>query len=75
MFAAQRDGTLEGAALRWRSDRGGDLGAGSQALVTLSPGRHVLTLAATDRDGNTATASISVYAGGKNYLPLVLRSQ
>ena len=69
------DGTLEGAALRWRSDRDGDLGTGSQALVTLSPGRHVITLAATDKDGNTATASISVYAGGKTYLPLVVRGQ
>jgi len=44
-------------------------------VVTLSPGRHVLTLAATDTDGNTATASISVYAGGKTYLPLVVRGQ
>ena len=67
------DGTLEGSALRWRSDRDGDLGTGSQALVTLSPGRHVLTLATTDKDGNQATASINVYAGGKTYLPLVLR--
>ena len=69
------DGTLEGAALRWRSDRDGDLGTGSQALVTLAPGRHVITLAATDKDGNHATASITVYAGGKTYLPLVLRGQ
>ena len=69
------DGTLEGAALRWRSDRDGDLGTGSQALVTLSPGRHVITLAATDKDGNHVTASITVYAGGKTYLPLVLRGQ
>jgi hypothetical protein len=42
--------------------------------VTLSPGRHLITLAATDKDGNTA-ASIKVYAGGKTYLPLVLRGQ
>jgi hypothetical protein len=69
------DGTLEGAALRWHSDRDGDLGTGSQALVTLSPGRHVITLAATDKDGNQATASITVYAGGKTYLPLVVRGQ
>jgi hypothetical protein len=67
------DGTLEGAALRWRSDRVGDLGTGSQALVTLSPGQHVITLAATDVDGNHATANINVYAGGKIYLPLVVR--
>jgi hypothetical protein len=48
---------------------------GNQALVTLSPGRHVLSLAATDRDGNIATASINVYAGGKIYLPLVAHGQ
>jgi len=69
------DGTLAGAALRWHSDRDGDLGTGSQALVTLSPGRHVLTLGATDKDGNQAATSINVYAGGKTYLPLVLRGQ
>ena len=69
------DGTLEGAALSWHSDRDGDLGTGSQALVTLSPGRHVITLAATDTDGSTATANVNVYAGRKTYLPLVLRGQ
>jgi hypothetical protein len=69
------DGTLEGAALRWRSDRDGDLGTGGQALVTLSPGRHVITLVARDKDGNTATTSITVFAGGKTYLPVSLRGQ
>lgn len=69
------DGTLEGAALHWRSDRDGDLGTGSQALVTLSPGQHVITLTATDSDGNHTTASITVYAGEKTYLPLVVRGQ
>jgi hypothetical protein len=29
-------------------------------LVTLLPGRHVITLAATDKDGNLAAASINV---------------
>ena len=42
--------------------------------LTLSPGRHLITLAATDKDGNTL-ASINVYAGGKIYLPLVRRGQ
>jgi hypothetical protein len=67
------DGTLEGAALRWRSDRDGDLGTGSQALVTLSPGPHVVTLTATDRDGATATASVNVFAGSEIFLPLTIR--
>ncbi|MCX6030820.1 MAG: fibronectin type III domain-containing protein [Chloroflexi bacterium] len=69
------DGTLEGAALRWRSNRDGDLGTGSQALVTLSPGPHVVTLTATDKDDNTVMTSINVYAGGEIYLPLSLRTR
>jgi hypothetical protein len=69
------DGTLEGAALRRRSDRDGALGTGSQALVTLSPGRHVITLAAADKDGNTATSSITVFAGDRIYLPVIKRVQ
>jgi hypothetical protein len=64
----------QGGASRCRFDRDDDLATGNQALVTLSPGRHLITLAATDKDGNTA-ASIKVYAGGKTYLPLVLRGQ
>jgi hypothetical protein len=44
-------------------------------VVTLSPGPHVITLAATDTNGNTATANINAYADGKTYLPLVLRGQ
>jgi hypothetical protein len=67
------DGTLEGAALRWRSDRDGDLGTGSQALVTLSPGPHVITLTATDSQGNTAATSISIFAGQRAHLPIVMR--
>ena len=69
------DGTLEGSALRWRSDRDGDLGAGSQALVTLSPGQHVITLTAADKDGNAATASITVFVGSRTYLPAITRFQ
>ncbi len=45
------DGTLDGAALRWSSDRDGDLGTGSLVLVRLSAGPHRLTLSATDGDG------------------------
>jgi len=66
------DGTLAGAALRWRSDRDGDLGAGGQVLVTLSLGRHVIALTATDTNGNVATANITLFAGAKSYLPLSL---
>ena len=64
------DGMLGETALRWHTDRDGDLGTGSQRLVTLSPGRHHITLTATDSDGQTDVAGIEVFAGGKVYLPV-----
>ena len=44
-----------------------------EALVALSPGSHVVTLVATDRDGATATAGVNVFAGSGIFLPLTLR--
>jgi hypothetical protein len=67
------DGTLAGARLRWSSDQDGDLATGGQALMHLSPGRHVITLTVTDSDGNPATRSVEVYGGARVYLPLTLR--
>jgi len=69
------DGTLLDTALRWSSSRDGNLGTGSQVLVSLSPGEHVITLTATDSDGNVTTATVQVYVGHKIYLPLVLRNR
>jgi hypothetical protein len=69
------DGTLPDTALRWSSSRDGNLGTGSQVLVSLSPGEHVITLTATDSDGNVTTATVQVYVGHKIYLPLVLRNR
>jgi len=69
------DGTLPDTALRWSSSRDGNLGTGSQVLVSLSPGEHVITLTATDSDGNVTTATVRVYVGHKIYLPLVLRNR
>ena len=54
------DGILLDAALHWSSSRDGDLGTGSQALVSLSLGRHTVTFTATDSDANTATATAQV---------------
>ncbi len=45
----------------WRSDRDGAVGRSAITTITLSPGEHRLTLEATDRDGNTASAQVSVY--------------
>jgi hypothetical protein len=65
------DGMLGQGSLQWSSDRDGLLGKGSEALITLSPGLHHLTLSAQDSDGNTAYASISVFVGPKIYLPVI----
>lgn len=55
------DGALRGDALRWRSDRDGELGTGERLDVrTLSPGRHTVTLSARDAAGAEATASITI---------------
>ena len=55
------DGALRGDALRWRSDRDGELGTGERLDVrTLSPGRHTVTLSVRDAAGAEATASITI---------------
>jgi hypothetical protein len=52
-------GTLDGDALQWTSDLQGTLGAGRALAVTnLNPGRHTITLTATDQSGGTATADV-----------------
>jgi hypothetical protein len=58
------DGSLTGAALAWRSDVAGPLGTGEQIGVALAPGRHAIELRATDRDGNSATATVTVDVAG-----------
>lgn len=66
------DGTLAGEQLRWSSDRDGFLGTGMYIEVQLSgPAspcnpetiQHIITLEATDSDGNKATHQISVTIG------------
>jgi hypothetical protein len=54
------DGTLDGSALNWTSSRDGDLGTGSQLLVTLSSGQHVIGLAATDSSSSTVTSTVQI---------------
>ena len=56
-----QDGPLEGAALAWSSSIDGVLGTGSTLDAELpSTGVHTITLTATDADGNTGDAAVSV---------------
>ena len=55
------DGALTGSSLSWASDLDGALGTGgSLALSTLTLGAHTITLTATDSQGATGTAAITV---------------
>jgi hypothetical protein len=67
------DGILEESVLAWTSSLDGGLGTGSIVLASLSPGQHIITLTATDSDGNAATDSLIVFVGYQTYLPLILK--
>ncbi|MFO7893756.1 MAG: hypothetical protein R6U63_08480 [Longimicrobiales bacterium] len=55
------DGELTGDDLVWKSDFDGDLGTGREIMVSsLSSGRHLITLVATDSDDMKGTASITM---------------
>jgi hypothetical protein len=64
------DGEVRGAALVWSSDRDGVLGTGN-SLVTpdLSRGQHLITLSATDADGMSHTANVTIYVGSATQTP------
>jgi chitodextrinase len=67
------DGVLSGAALAWSSSVDGALGTGSPlSTASLSSGTHRLTLRATDRQGLSGSASITLTVTGtvENRLPL-----
>jgi hypothetical protein len=54
-------GEFDDASLRWSSDIQGALGEGrSIAVSDLTPGRHTITLTATDSDGLATDASIVI---------------
>lgn len=63
-------GVLDGAALRWRSDRDGPLGSGPVIDTDrLSLGVHRITLTATDRDGLSSTATVTLIVTRKVRVP------
>ena len=51
-------------AVRWSSDRDGDLGRGADLLVDLSPGRHQVTATAPDGVGGTLSERAIIVVGG-----------
>ena len=55
------DGRLDGDSLTWHSDIDGSLGTGSPLVPEpLTPGNHVITLSATDSDGNVSQQQVQV---------------
>ena len=66
------DGTLPGSALVWSDDIQGGLGIGPTVPInTLSPGKHTITLTATDSYGISSSASVTIFVGYPFYLPMV----
>ena len=56
------DGDLT-ASLVWTSDLDGQIGTGGSFSTTLSDGKHTITASATDSDGATGSAPISITVG------------
>jgi hypothetical protein len=52
----------------------GELGTGSEVLVTLSEGQHMIRLEAADSDDNTAAVSVNILVGRRVHLPIILRN-
>lgn len=70
-----QDGTLGDAALAWSSSIDGALGTGSPLEVASpSVGVHTITLTATDSDGNTGAASVSVLIDELEFLDGTVRN-
>jgi hypothetical protein len=75
------DGFLPDANLNWSSSLMGPLGTGETLQTTeLITGTHIVTLTATDSDGNSVTATTTVIVDTESptilkvYLPLVLKN-
>jgi hypothetical protein len=74
LAADMEDGTLPDAALHWSDDVQGSLGDGPSVPVnTLNPGKHTVTLTATDSYGVSSTTSVTFWVDNPMYLPNVSR--
>lgn len=61
MATDPQDGTLGGASVVWRSSlQVAPLGSGTTFSTTLPPGTNVVSCIATDSNGNTGSASITI---------------
>ncbi|MCC6853773.1 MAG: hypothetical protein IT502_15830 [Rubrivivax sp.] len=59
------DGMLDGAKVSWQSSVGGFLGTGAVLQTSaLGKGTQLITMTATDRDGNSASAFTTVHVAG-----------
>ena len=71
------DGSLDGESIVWTSSISSTLGTGRYlALADLVTGTHIITVTATDSDGQQAQATTVVVVGGAVetiYLPLILK--
>jgi hypothetical protein len=62
------DGAIAGGNFAWSSDRDGNLGTGSQLILTnLSIGAHTISLSVRNSSGLTATASVHIIINAANY--------
>lgn len=67
------DGLVQDESLVWSSSLDGYLGFGRFLYVDhLVWGNHIITLTATDTDGNETTTSVNVYVGERIFLPEIM---
>lgn len=70
----QEDGETPDERIQWASDRTGALGSGQVASAAdLPPGRHLITISASDSGGRVSSVQASIFVGQRVYLPAVLR--
>jgi hypothetical protein len=55
-----RFGSLDGEAIRWESDRQGELGTGRDVWVTLREGQHRITVTAQTGTDSVSEAALAV---------------
>lgn len=68
------DGELSGGALVWSSDKDGVLGSGTELFTSsLSAGPHLITVTASDSNGNQASVSGQIFVGYDTFLPSISR--